>query len=187
MSNSELHVMLDLETMGIEPDSAIVAIGAVKFNPWADTVGTLGDPDDTQYQHFFCTVDLSSCIDNGLHVSGSTVDWWIQQEKAAQESLFAKPRYDLLTALSQFWVWYGQASLPTWSNGASFDCVLLTSAYRKMHGFAPFKFWDHRCYRTMKALINVPFDEPSIKHHALEDAKAQAVHLQKLMNFVRRK
>ena len=30
------HGMIDLETLGVEPDSVIMTLGAIKFNPFTD-------------------------------------------------------------------------------------------------------------------------------------------------------
>lgn len=179
-----LEVMLDLETMSSNSNASIVSIGAVKFHP-RGMMGTLGDMTNPEYKPFYCTVDLASCIDAGMHVSGSTIDWWLQQEKAAQTALQSEPHYSIEKALGEFWIWFGPESLPTWGNGADFDCIILHNAYNLLHGVAPFKFWHHRCFRTLKSLFpDVPYVKPVLAHHALSDAEAQAIHLQKLFNFI---
>jgi hypothetical protein len=182
-----LEVMLDLETMSTSSNSAIVSIGAVKFDPRGE-IGVLGDPANAEYQPFYCTVNLASCIDAGMHVSGATVMWWLEQEEAAQKALSAEPHWPIEKALGEFWIWFGGESLPTWGNGADFDCVVLHNAYEKLHGAAPFKYHDRRCFRTMKSLFpNAAYVKPTLAHHALSDAEAQAVHLQKLFNFINQK
>ena len=30
------HGMIDLETLGVEPDSVIITVGAIKFDPYSD-------------------------------------------------------------------------------------------------------------------------------------------------------
>ena len=45
------HIMLDLETMSTASNAAIVAIGAVEFEP---ETGKLG-------REFYCNVSLASC------------------------------------------------------------------------------------------------------------------------------
>ena len=182
-----LEVMLDLETMSTSSSAAIVSIGAVKFDPHGK-IGDFGDPANAEYKPFYCTVELTSCIDAGLHVSGSTIEWWLKQENDARAALNNEPRYAIEKALGEFWIWFGGESLPTWGNGADFDCVILHNAYDKLHGVAPFKFYHHRCFRTMKSLFpDVPYVKPTLAHHALSDAEAQAVHLQKLFNFINQK
>jgi exodeoxyribonuclease VIII len=175
------QVMVDLETMSTNSNAAIVSIGAVKFDPY----GKIGELDENQ---FFCTIDLTSCIDAGMHVSGQTIKWWLEQEKEAQKSLNNDPHWPIEKALGEFWVWFGGVSLPTWGNGADFDCVVLHNAYERLHGSSPCKYHDRRCFRTMKALFpNVEYARPVLAHHALSDATAQAVHLQKLFNFINQK
>jgi exodeoxyribonuclease VIII len=175
-----LEVMLDIETMSVRSNAAIVAIGAVKFDP-RGPVGELGDPNDPEYQHFHVSVDLGSCIEAELHVEGRTVMWWMDQSNEARAVLRADPNLPLDHALSRFFVWFGQTPMPTWGNGAGFDNVIVRNAYDQLGGVAPFRFYDDRCFRTMKALApNIPYVKPLVPHNALEDAKAQAVHLQKV-------
>ena len=62
------------------------------------------------------------------------------------------------------------------------------NAYRKT-GIKVHKCWDFRagrCYRTFRHLFepmfpDLKFEEPKVKHHALEDAMAQAKHMQKIV------
>lgn len=185
MSNEQgCHVCIDLETMGTKPNSAIVSIGAVKFDPWG-TVGELKDPNDQEYKHFYTVIDLQSCLDAGLVVTGSTVDWWMKQPDETRKELTGS-KMNLTQALSEFLIWYGHESKPTWGNGADFDCVILSNAYEQLDALPPFSYWDRRCYRTLKNLITIPYAKPKTPHHALEDAMAQAVHIQKMMNFINR-
>src|SRR4051794_11270840 len=74
--SSDMEVMVDLETMGLDPDAAIVAIGATKFTLGEEPVST-----------FYANVDLGDCLSLGLTVSASTIMWWLQQEHAARAAL----------------------------------------------------------------------------------------------------
>jgi exodeoxyribonuclease VIII len=60
------NIMLDLETMGIQSDAAIVAIGAVRFDLETGKVG----------ESWYSPVDLDSSLHLGLTVTESTVQWW---------------------------------------------------------------------------------------------------------------
>jgi exodeoxyribonuclease VIII len=62
------NVMVDLETMGNGPAAAIVAIGAVEFDP--DT-GQLG-------REFYREVDLEDSAFRGGVIDASTVLWWMR-------------------------------------------------------------------------------------------------------------
>jgi hypothetical protein len=173
--------MLDLETLSTTPNSAIIAIGAVKFDP-RGAVGTLGDPADPEYKHFDMAIEFESVTAGGFDISGSTIKWWFQQSADARGRVVTGDT-DIATVLHRFWEWFGHTSMPVWGNGAGFDNVVLRQAYMKLAGVAPWSFRDDRCFRTMKALFPmVPYDPPVVPHWAVSDAQAQAVHLQKLFN-----
>lgn len=180
-----LEVMLDLETLSVESNAAIVSIGAVKFDPYG-TIGELGDKSDPEYKHFHQTVDFHSLTEAGFHVEGSTLRWWFEQGDEPRLALL-QDQVDIGTALSRFYTWFGEVSLPTWGNGAGFDNVILRNAFQKLGGHCPFKYSHDRCFRTMKALhSDVSYLAPLVAHNALQDAEAQALHLQKLYNFLNR-
>jgi hypothetical protein len=183
-----LECMLDLETLSIKHNAAIISIGAVKFDP-ADSIGQLGDPNNPEYKPFHMTIDMFDVVTNHkFHVDGQTVKWWmgdnVSNEARAAVLLDAQP---LEVVLQAFWQWYGPESIPTWGNGANFDNAILRNAYEEVAGVCPFKFYHDRCFRTMKAMFpGVVYVKPTLAHHALSDAEAQAVHLQKLYNFLHR-
>ncbi len=180
-----IEVMVDLETLSVESNAAIISIGAVKFDMFG-SIGTLGDPADPEYKHFYQTIEMHSLTDAGFHVEGSTVAWWMEQSDEARKALLTDP-VDVGTALSRFYAWFGEVSLPTWGNGAGFDNVILRNAFQKLGGHCPFKFSHDRCFRTMKSLRPIlPYVGPLVAHNALQDAEAQAMHLQKLSSFIYR-
>lgn len=167
------QVMVDLETLGNGSNAVIIAIGAVEFEA---TSGKLG-------REFYCVVDGQSCVDAGMKVDVSTVMWWMKQDTAARAA-FNNAGEPLPYALQSFAAW-----LPTgacvWGNGATFDNVILSNAYRAIGLPQPWPFWGDRCYRTLKNLFpEVPLARTGTHHNALDDAKSQALHaialLQKL-------
>ena len=103
-------VTVDLETMGNRAGSAIIAIGAVKF----DKNGT-GD-------EFYKTIDLQSSVVGGGQMDASTVLWWLKQSEAARAEFF-KPGESLIASLLAFKTWLGGDGCKIWGNGASFDNV----------------------------------------------------------------
>lgn len=174
------HVMLDLETMGTEADAAIIAIGAVKFNPRG------GDILDA----FYTRVDLGSALAAGLTVTGSTIDWWLHEDRdLARMRLLNTQAMPLWEALTGFNDWYeqdkGDLSYPVWGNGAMFDNAIMRSAYAKLNMRCPWSFREDRCYRTLKSLapiIPIVSAEDSTLHFALDDARSQAHHMQAICN-----
>lgn len=163
------NIMIDLETMGQKGNAAIVSIGAVYF----DNSG-LG-------RQFSMLVDLESSVDAGLDIDASTVMWWMKQSEAARSSLAgdAENIVDVLSAFSVF----AADGFTLWGNGADFDNAILANAYDKCKMPFPFKFWNNRCYRTMKNIFrDVKMDRKGVYHNALDDAISQAEHLVKIAN-----
>lgn len=170
--NNIPNVMTDLETMGTGNDAVIVAIGAVKFMPMAEP--------GTFVSEFSANVEIGSAIESGLRVDGSTIAWWLRQEDAARTAFLEDPE-PLGVVLAKFMNWFGSQSLPTWGNGSTFDCTILGSAFDKCNFPRPWKFYDEMCYRTVRKFFpNVERVRPAVAHRALDDAKAQAEHLQRI-------
>lgn len=167
----ENNIMLDLETMGNGSNAAIVAIGAVKFNP--DTHEII--------DHMYSTVDLQSSVDAGLDMDASTVLWWMQQSQDARQELYIDNRPPLGTALNHFCKFAGENPI-IWGNGSDFDNAILANAYRKLGMQPPWKFWNNRCYRTIKNMSSVKLQRTGTHHNALDDAIYQANHLMAILN-----
>jgi len=166
------HIMVDLETMGNGNNSAIIAIGAVRFNE-----GGLG-------QTFYRAVDLQSSVDAGLEMDPSTVLWWLKQSEEARAE-FITPGMALPLVLQELRAW--MLSDPVvWGNGATFDNVILANAYRRCAMEVPWAFWNDKCYRTAKGMFpQVRMIRSGVQHNALADAMQQATHLIEIMKVVR--
>lgn len=166
-----MNIMLDLETMGNGPDAAIIAIGACKF----DSTGIL----DTYY----CVVDLTSSLNAGLNVDGDTILWWLKQSDDARKAIHSPTMIaiKITDALKTFANWVekdNQEDPKIWGNGASFDNVILANIYRKTGLTTPWKYYNDRCYRTLKAMHpEIKINRKGTHHNALDDAISQAEHL----------
>ena len=166
------RIMVDLETMGTGPDAAIIQIGAVKF----DLENGLG-PD------FFADVNLATSMKWGGTVDAATIAWWMQQPNRLDA---ITGNYELMYALKEFDHFLPE-ECEIWANGANFDPVILTSAYKAVHAPTPFKFFRVRCARTIYALASErgwKGREGVKAHNALQDAKDQATDLIKALKFL---
>lgn len=164
-----MHCMLDLETMDNGNRAAIIAIGAAMFSKH-------GVHDET----FYAQVALDSSVNQGLEMDTSTVLWWLQQSDAARAAFVGNEKAaSLPTVLNDFAIWLEKfGDVQMWGNGAAFDNTILSAAYRKCGQNQPWKFWNDRCYRTMKSLFpDVPCARFGTHHNALDDARTQAWHL----------
>lgn len=180
-----IEFMVDLETMGAGPTAAIVSIGCVPFDRESLTV--LQD-------EFYTVVDLESSLKAGLAAESSTILWWMKQDKDARVELFSGHRVQLYEALSAFKYWMA-GLVPTkndrkvWGNGAAFDNVILSSAYKAVGLETPWNFWNDRCFRTMRnEFADVPLpDRVGLLHHkAVDDARYQAECLVEILRSVRK-
>ncbi|MEO2037995.1 MAG: 3'-5' exonuclease [Martelella sp.] len=158
--------MVDLETMGTAPGSAIVSIGAVSFDPEKGSIG----------EEFFRVVNLRSCERAGLTIDPDTVLWWLKQSEAARQQFDQQGAEDLPQVLGWLASWWRrQNGRFIWGHGANFDEPLLAWAFRATHVVAPWKYWDARCTRTIFALTGErPDRSRGVHHNALDDARAQA-------------
>ena len=175
MSNND-EVMIDLETMGTRANAAIVAIGAVRFDREATTIDA---------NKFYELVDLQSSLAAGLEVTGDTVMWWLQQSEEARAE-FKKGGLPLFTAIQRLAEWISRVpNTKVWGNGAGFDNPILETAYSKLGLEAPWKFWNSRCYRTMKnEFPQVPMIKREGTYHcAVDDADTQATHLLDILSY----
>lgn len=179
-----MHVMIDLETMGTSTDAPIVAIGAVLVDPTAE---------EPIADKFYVAVDLASSVESGAKIDADTVIWWMRQSNEARGAITTTDAVDISGALSMFARWLensmkefeGEIVEGVWGNGVDFDNAILGAAYRR-RGFAvPWKFWNNRCYRTLKNLfLHIPADTYGTAHNALDDAIKQGRHLAKILRTI---
>lgn len=172
-----INVMVDLETMGTGPDAAIVAIGAVVFDPASHNIDG---------ETFYRVVDLASSVRQGGVIDADTVMWWLQQGDQARSCLANENKVDIIEALMAFAAFLRHksngAGVMVWGNGAGFDNVILALAFKRAGLSVPWPFWADRCYRTVAALCpEIKRESYGVAHNALDDAVAQALHLMKVL------
>ena len=164
------HLMVDLETLATSPNAQILTIGAVTFNPNGYEV----------YNEFYLRVDVDSCSTLDTYVDDSTIKWWADQDKAAQDEAFdPSNRVDIKEAMDKFYK-FCMGSSRFWSHGAAFDIVILEHYFRKLGKPYPWNFWDVRDTRTLFDLGFDPDMPQGSKHDALQDAIRQAVGVQNI-------
>lgn len=160
------ELMVDLETMSTDSKGAIVSIGAVFFDFESGKIGP----------KFYEKIELQSCIDAGLVVDASTIYWWLEQEDAARNALLSG-KLPLDTVLSNFTKWFktNNPKANVWGNGATFDNVLLTSAYAAVGIGRPWAYWADRDVRTLVALsgIKTPRNVAGVAHTPVDDCMHQ--------------
>lgn len=160
--------MVDCETLGSRPGSAIASIGAVVFTSTA------------VIEEWECVVDPQSCVDAGLTLDVDTIKWWMKQSDAAREQTFGFGGSDIGDALQLLRQFTDEHScVDYWSHGATFDLVLLTEAAR-LSKVTPLvrDFRRARDTRTLYEITGVnprTFMGTGTAHNAVDDARAQAL------------
>jgi len=167
------HVMIDIETLGIQPGSVISAIGAVVFRPWLAP-----DHADFIVEAQSSRIDISDAQKAGLTIDASTVQWWFRQSPEAIAATFNGETEPLFFALLKLAAFIDQYDSPTiWAHSPSFDLVLLEAAYRAVNLKVPWKYHQARDTRTLFDVAGVVlsgFPVHGVKHDALSDAINQA-------------
>ena len=169
MITPKTRIMLDLETLGNRPGSVIIAVGAARFG------------DDKILGTFYENVDAKSCTDIGLRMDTDTVMWWMKQNAGARKALQAAGA-PVATVLARFSAWVADADAEVWGNGADFDCAVLGEAYAAAGIPRPWKYYNSRCYRTLKSLArDIKPEKEGTRHNALDDAITQAKHAMQIL------
>lgn len=173
---TKLHIMLDLETWGMKPGYAIASIGAVAFDPASITRPTLG---------YYANITRESCLAAGLKLDQRTVDWWDEPERAEARKALETDQVSLADALAGFSSFYLQHTDRLakedrlWSNGPSFDEVILGAAYGALGQEAPWRYNAGRDCRTIYDLFGLKLQHTEgVFHHAMDDAREQAALVQ---------
>lgn len=178
------HVMIDLETLGTTPDSVILTLGAIKFDPWDDS-STLTNAENIKMDCFYQRIDPSSFPESST-IDEGTLKWWASQNEDVRQEAFAEDnRHPIRTTLTDFYKWLGTFDC-VWSNGATFDIVMLEWSYRAHEKAVPWKYWQARDTRTVFGFVKnhrdfMPEQASSMKHHALWDCWVQLVTVQNII------
>ncbi|EOC9568472.1 3'-5' exoribonuclease [Escherichia coli] len=168
------HLMIDLETMGKNPDAPIISIGAIFFDPQTGDVGP----------EFSKTIDLETA---GGVIDRDTIKWWLKQSREAQSAIMTDeiPLDDALLQLREFIDENsGEFFVQVWGNGANFDSTILRRSYERQGITCPWRYYNDRDVRTIVELgkaidfdarTAIPFEGE--RHNALDDARYQAKYV----------
>jgi exodeoxyribonuclease VIII len=166
-------IMIDIESLDTGPDCVILTIGAVLFDP--------------KGQGIIERLELRPTIEDQTELYNRTINddtlrWWGEQSEAAQEeALGDRDRVSFKDCMDTLYKWcwkYNNGHV--WSNGASFDIVVMESAWRNFKQLPPWSFWNIRDTRTIYDICGVRLksDGHVTSHKAVEDAERQAIVVQ---------
>ena len=167
------HATIDIETLGTKPDTTVLTIGAIKFNPF-----TYEEP----HSDLYLKVDADEQLAAGRSVDEDTLTWWTKQPQEIQDEAFLSTDRisveDTLTQLNKYLVGVDKV----WCQGPVFDICILENLYRQYDKHFNWVFWNIRDSRTLYGLM----PEESRKkykfaaHNALEDCRIQSKCIQEV-------
>lgn len=164
------YAMIDLETLSLEPDAAVVSIGVAIFN-----------------NEQVIAVQSWELAGNQItgHIDPATVAWWMHEDRDGARQATFGGKFTAFTAAFELKSLLAQHNVSeVWANDPDFDLVVLKSWWKRQggEGFGdwPIKFYTHRSFRTIMAEAQrLGHDTSGLKgfyvaHDAGEDAAAQA-------------
>ena len=166
------HIMIDLESLGLRQDAAIISIGAAKFDIEKGVVTSV----------FHQNIIWEDALRYGK-AEQETVEWWSNQTGPAKESLDKPARRLLVDVFDDFEKWM-ESNPVVWGNGACFDIAKLERIYEGWNKPHPWFFQDTRDLRTInqfaKELVDYGIRDRAFvgtKHNAVDDAVNAALYV----------
>lgn len=186
------HLMVDIETLGTQPGCAVVAIGAVWF-----------DPEDNgwraRHRGYYAEVLLEDALKHGT-ADSSTLKFWMGQSEDARKFLTNDegkiPLKQALEGLDAFIHHQSQHAqrrdVYVWGNCNKFDLGNLEAMYDAVGWAYPWNYGRGQNVRTVVWLAQQFFgmDRPGMKlgrtaHNALDDAIHQAEYVTEMVRKIR--
>lgn len=166
-------LMIDIETLGTAAKSVVLAIGAYG----KDKLGN-------EFKHYV-RIDTDSQLAKGRKIDASTMKWWMTQNPNAK-TIFDEKEDDTYASLTHFFHEiegsFHMDEMTVFGNGANFDITIIEDLLSDFDVKVPWKFWNIRCYRTIKNMRpQIKMLRQGVHHNALDDAKSQFEHLERLV------
>lgn len=164
------HLMVDLETLGVSNNSVICSIGIVEFDMKSGKTGNV----------FYNRVNIQSCIDLGMSVTGSTIEWWLKQDLEARRKIYEGDSLSIretLFRLNEFLSFFEDLSdIQIWGNSNRFDLGILENTYKVCNIPIPWNYRNERDVRTLSSLrpeIKKNSNNTGIPHDPISDCLFQ--------------
>jgi len=179
------NAMIDVETLGTDPDCVVLSIGIVFFN--------LNDEDnyetlEEENRSIYVELNPQEQINFGRSITFTTLTWWQEQNIQARAvfkpcETMAKRKVEnepILQLMLGFLSSHDCKNVCLWGNGSGFDNPIFNSLLKTYELNNPFRFWNDADLRTLKRLAGNPKLElvRGTYHNALDDAKYQVLAAQ---------
>lgn len=209
-----INIAIDLETLSLESDAAIISIAAVPFNPVVEEVNVFSvfqvqmDGSGESLDEFYEVVNATSCALKGMHIDMETVKWWSKQNIEVKADLLSHQALNICEAMNSFHNYLEgmkkayDADIVVWAQGADFDFPKIRNAYRACLKGADLP-WGYRDVRDARSIVldglemlygreENPYDRipecpcfnKDLKHSAFYDARRTAWSVANVKNMI---
>ena len=160
-------LMIDIETLSVKKNGAILSIGAVYFDRNTGETG----------ESFYARISKESALKYGVY-DDDTLKWWEKQSEEARYEAFGGnlDSYDVAESFSSFI----KPDTKVWGNGSVFDITILENWFDSVGVKYPWDFWNIRDVRTIVDWFDIDvksFTREGVHHNALDDCLYQIKYL----------
>jgi 3' exoribonuclease, RNase T-like len=176
------NVMVDLETMGLPPDGAILRVGMVPFSLEAGAEAIA-----PREQWLDIGLNPTNNVLAGRSLDSAMVRWWGSQPKEVWDAVRAQPMAGTAAELAErVTAWMGEnlsEGADLWARPPHFDLALLFNLLGRQlcPSSGPLRnVMDHRMVTRLIGELGMPGPDPGLRgpaHVASEDAAWQALEV----------
>lgn len=184
-----MHLMIDLETLGTNPDCVVTQIGYALFDTRPKFRDAIQQSLTNGVINSGCIfVDPSEQIKRGRSITWDTFKWWLKCNDEAR-ALMASDRAanSVMGALMAVTDLLTDWSLieGVWGHGIGFDIAVMESLFRMWDMQIPWHFRAARDTRTIFALVpGMVWKKATVAHSAEADAIVQAQNIQEAYSLL---
>lgn len=175
-----IEVMLDMETFDIAETAAIIEVALIPF-----FLDDTEEPDDGYICH---TIDVTSCLMEGMTVDSDTQQWWMKQPAKSKWHFSMQEHLTIRKSMEEIYGWLSRLSeiydVHLWCRGLNFDVPKLERCFRVLLGKKemPYPWWnleDARCFCRNRGVHTADIEFVGIPHTAEADCRHQIKLVQK--------
>lgn len=175
------HIMIDLETLGLQPNAVITQISAIAFDIQPLIIG----------HSFNKHINIQSHLDDGAVIDGESLLWTVKNNSSSI-LVDADNQQSIRNSLKDLKIFI-EMNNPSyiWAKSPQFDCIKLEWWYNKYGANPPWTYDMLRDVRTLQWAIGKDFtklyDEYKEKeHNALIDCEYQIKVLDECMKSIKK-
>lgn len=146
-----LDITIDLESLSLSTNAAILQIAAVAWNREADTNPYIDTPP------FVGFVDIRSCVFDKFDFEPRTIRWWGDQNDDVKKAVLTPAAHPLKEVLENLDRWIAEIktemkanTVCLWAQGSDFDIANLRNAFARYE--MPFPI-HHNYFRDARTFI----------------------------------